>query len=203
MENVNEIQYVEPKYTKTWLISQILLSLVYAGILTALAFGISSFAGSRLSDGFLSVSHYNFLEKSTNYCFIMITLTLMSVTLIELYFRRGANIAQMILIGAALCLFYLLLLSIAEHVPFWGAYAIVSAMIIGLLSWFIKAIVGKAKAAKSIAMILTAEYGLILLMVYLGSMVLLVGSVLLFALLALAMYLTLRLKIENEELILK
>lgn len=202
-ENLNEIAYQEPKYTKGWLGLQIVYAFVIAGLLTAFTMGISSLAGSRMKAGLLIEDHFTLIGESANYCFAIISITLMSLTLVEIAFRRGANLIQYILIGCSLCLFYLLLVSISEHIPFWGAYIIVSAMTISLITWFVNAIVKNKKAAGAIAGILTVEYGLILLLVYLGSMMLLVGSVLLFALIGLAMYLTLRLKIEDEELILK
>lgn len=194
MENSYVPEYYEPKYTKMWLGLQLLYAFVIALIFTGFAWGIESFAGHRFETGLLAEEHLNHIGASANYCFALIMITLMSLTLIELAFKKGANIIQFALIGSALCLFYLLLLSISEYLPFWGAYLIVSAMTIGLISWFINAITHRKKATYTLAAILTAEYGLMLLLVYLGSMVLLVGSILLFAMLGLAMYLTLRLK---------
>lgn len=202
-ENINEIAYQEPKYTKGWLGLQVLYAFAIAGLLTAFTMGISSLAGNRMEAGLLNEDHFARIGESANYCFAIIAITLMSITLIEIAFRRGANLIQSALIGCSLCIFYLLLVSISEHIPFWAAYIIVSAMTVGLIAWFVNAIVRNRKAAIAITGILTVEYGLILLLVYLGSMMLLVGSVLLFALIGLAMYLTLRLKFENEELILK
>lgn len=202
-ENFNEIAFHEPKYTKAWLGLQIVYAFVISGILTAITMGISTFAGSRMEAGLLNEVHYNLIGDSANYCFAVIAITLMSITLIDLTFRKGANLIQYVLIGCSLCLFYLLLLSISEHMPFWGAYFMVSVMTIGLIAWFVNAITKNKKASYAIAGILTVEYGLILLLVYLGTMVLLVGSILLFALIGIAMYLTLRLKVEDEELILK
>lgn len=59
------------------------------------------------------------------------------------------------------------------------------------------------KAAILSTVILAVEYGLILVLVYMGSMALLIGSLSLFILIAVAMYFTLKLKVENEELVLK
>lgn len=59
------------------------------------------------------------------------------------------------------------------------------------------------KAAMLSTAILAVEYGLILVLVYMGSMALLIGSLSLFILIAVSMYFTLKLKVENEELVLK
>lgn len=193
----------EPRYTKSWIGLQILYVFVIAGILTGVSMGITSLAGTRLNDGLLTEAHFNLVSSAANYCFALIAISLLSVTLIELTFRRSMNVVQYILIGSSLCLFFLLLLSMAEHMPFWAAYIVVSLMTMGLISWFIRAINRSGRAAYFCAGILGAEYGLLLLMVYLGEMVLLVGSLLLFALIALAMFFTLRLKMEDEEIVLK
>lgn len=203
MENFNEELMREPKYTKMWLGLQLIYAFVISGMLAVVTAGIWSLGADRVHDGLLSVAYFDLLRDAAGYCFATILITLTSVMLIELAFRRGANLIQSILIGCSLSLFYLLLLALSEHIPFWGAYLIVSAMTVGLITWFVNAIVGIRKASVMIAAILTIEYGVILLLVYLGSMVLLVGSLLLFALMGLAMYLTLRLKMDNEELVLK
>lgn len=203
MENSYEPTIREPKYTKMWIGLQILYVLVIAGVLTAISVGITSLAGSRYDDGLLSREHLNLLNTSTNYCFVLITLTLMSITLIELSFRKNINIVQYILMGCALCIFFLLLLSMAELMPFWCAYIIVALMTIGLISLFMKAINRNIKASIATAAILSVEYGLLFMMVYLGSMVLLAGSLLLFAIIATAMYITLKLKVKDDELILR
>lgn len=203
MEDQLGTTYREPKYTKMWLGLQLLYAFMTAGILTALTMGITSLAGNRVDAGLLLEEHLTLLSDSANYCFAVIGITLLSISLIELAFRKGGNLIQYILIGCALCLFYLLLLSISEFLPFWGAYLIVSAMTIGLISWFINAITHEKKATLTLAAILTAEYGLILLLIYLGSMMLLIGSIMIFALIGLAMYLTLKLKMQDEELYIK
>jgi inner membrane protein involved in colicin E2 resistance len=54
-----------------------------------------------------------------------------------------------------------------------------------------------------ITAILVAEYALMFVLIKLGSMALLVGSLSLFAILAVAMYFTLKLKMKNGELTLE
>lgn len=51
--------------------------------------------------------------------------------------------------------------------------------------------------------ILVLEYGLMFMLIKLGSMALLIGSIVLFLLIALAMYFTLKLKVVNDELTIK
>ena len=118
-------------------------------------------------------------------------------------FRKAVNYFQYILIAAALTVLYLLLLAMTEKMPFWLSYTIVSAMTIGLISWFMTGVMDSRKAGRLAAMIIFVEYLLIFLLIQLGSMALLVGSLALFILIAVAMYFSLRLKMIDDELVLK
>ncbi len=193
----------KPKYTLRWLWIQTAFIIGVSFILALVACGIDHYAIGREAAGLLDNSHYGLISQSTSYCFWLITITSMSLMLVEIAFRKGINYLQYGLISCALCLFYLLLLAMTEKMPFGASYVIVSFMTIGLISLFIKGITQNRKAIILTLAILCVEYGLMFLLICIGSMALLIGSLSLFVLLAAAMYFTLKLKVENEELILK
>lgn len=195
--------YSEPKYTMRWLGLQSLFVLVISIVLALIDSGLNGFALNRQETGLLSNLSYNYLSQSITYCFAVLTITLASIMLIEIAFRKVINYLQYGLIGSAIALFNLILLAFAEKMPFWCAYVLVSVMIIGLISCYIFGLTRNAKALCVVASLLSLEYGLIFILAYIGSMSLLIGSITLFVLLAVAMYLTLKLKVENEELIFK
>lgn len=190
----------KPKYTMRWLGLQSLYVLGLTLILTLIANGIDGFASTRVDGGLLKVPVYNMLTQSIAYCFGVIAITLMSLVLVEIVFRKNINYLQYALIAVALTLFYLLLLAMSEKMHFAGSYAIVCVMTIGLITLFVKGITHNIKAVGMTAGILIAEYAVIFILIRLGSMALLIGSVILFLLIALAMYFTLKLKVENDEL---
>lgn len=202
MEDTNEI-YKEPKYTMHWLGLQTLYVLGISIVLALIASGLDGFASGRQESGLLPGDRYEYVSQSITYCFAVIAITSMSLMLIEVAFRKGINYLQYGLIGCALCLFNLLLLAMAEKISFWIAYVVVSIMTIALISCFVMELTKNKKAAFLSTIILGVEYGLILVLVYIGSMALLIGSLSLFILIAVAMYFTLKLKVENEELVLK
>lgn len=193
----------EPRYTKQWLALQLLYVFITAGILSMVAVGISSLAQGRVDFGLLDEGHFELVKQSASYCFGIVIVTLASVMLIEITCRRNVNILQYILIGCALCIFYLLLVAMTEHMPFPVAYAIVTLMTVGLITFFMRAITHKRKATVQTAVVLMAEYAVMLALLYLGSMALLIGSLLLFAFIAVAMYFTIKVKMENDEIVLK
>lgn len=202
MEQTNEICR-QPKYTMGWLGLRLLFIFGMALFMPLLAVGIESLASSRVADGLLGESCFKQLSDAIVYCFGIVLITSVSLMLEEVAFRKDINYLQYALIAMALTLFYLLLLALSEHLPFVVAYAIVSVMTIGLIALFVKGITQKMKAVGLTLGVLTVEYGMVLVLIMLGSMALLIGSLSLFLLLSLAMYFTLKLKIENEELIIK
>lgn len=202
MEENSEI-YREPKYTMSWLGLQSLYVLGVAFILTLIASGIDSFAFGRVESGLLHSARYTLLSQSIVYCFGVIAITSISLMLVEVAFRRGINYLQYALIGMALTLFYLLLLAISEKMAFGWSYLIVSVMTIGLIALFIKGITQNKQAVGLTAGILVVEYGLMFILIKMGTMALLIGSLSLFIIIALAMYSTLKLKVENEEFTIK
>lgn len=202
MEENSEI-YREPKYTMRWLGLQSLYVLGFAFILALIASGIDSFAFGRVESGLLHSTRYTLLSKSIVYCFGVIAITSISLMLVEVAFRRGINYIQYALIGMALTLFYLLLLAISEKMAFGWSYLIVSVMTIGLIALFIKGITQNKQAIGLTSGILVVEYGLMFILIKMGTMALLIGSLSLFIIIALAMYFTLKLKVENEELTIK
>lgn len=195
--------YRKPKYTKQWLGLHCLYVLGLALMLTLISCGIDSFASGRVESGLLNKATFSQLSESIAYCFSIIAITSVSLMLVELTFRKGISYLQYALIAMSLTLFYLLLLALSEKLPFGASFAIVSVMTVGLIVWFINGITRNPKAVGLTAGILVAEYGLMFILIKLGSTALLVGSLILFLLIAFAMYLTLKLRVEDDELIIK
>ena len=202
MEENNGIYY-EPRYTMRWLGIQTLIIVAVAFILAVVVSSIDGFAQGRVESGLLAAGDYSIISDALVYCFGIITITSLSLMLVEIAFRKPINNLQYILIELALSLFYLLLLAMAEKIPFIASYIIVTLMTVGLIVLFIKGITANKMAVILVSVILVVEYVLMYILLMLGSMALLVGSLALFALIAIAMYFTLKLKIENEELVLK
>lgn len=196
----SENSYSQPRYTMRWLGLQILYILLVSFILAMLSLAIDGLANHRFNLNLISSSKAAMINSTVSYTFAVIAITLSSVMLIELKMRKTINFLQYILIAAALWLFNLLLLALSEYLYFIAAYAIVMFMTIGLISWFIKGVTGATQTAITTALVLGGEYLLLLWLTYMGSMELLIGSLLLFGIIALAMYFTLKIKVEDDEI---
>jgi inner membrane protein len=91
---------------------------------------------------------------------------------------------QYLMIGAALVLFFLLLLSIAEHLPFAVAYALATTACIGLLAHYLRHVLGGWGPGLGMSGLLAALYGVLYGILMSEDNALLMGSLLLFGVLA-------------------
>jgi inner membrane protein len=90
----------------------------------------------------------------------------------------------------ALATFFLLLLGLSEHIAFWIAYAIAAAACILLQGFYLSAVLKGAGRGASFSVLLTALYGALYGLLVSEDNSLLLGSVLVFALVAAAMVIT-------------
>ena len=94
------------------------------------------------------------------------------------------------LVGAALVLFFVLLLAFAEVIGFTPAYAVASGAIIGLNTAYSAAVLKSWRRASLIGGLLTGLYAVLYVLLSLEDVSLLIGSLMLFVALAAVMYLT-------------
>ena len=142
----------------------------------------------------VGVDRYQKVARALKYAFIIILLTYLSVLFTEMITKRNIPLLNYFLIGAALIIFYSLLLSMSEHVSFGIAYLIAAAMTVLLITGYMWKMLGSRKVAIIIGLILTGMYGSCYIMLTLSTYALLLGSLLLFAALAAVMYGSLKLQ---------
>ena len=99
---------------------------------------------------------------------------------------------QYLFVRFAMCVFILLLLSLFERVGFDPAYVTAATATIALLSWYWSRIVKGVRHGASMAVTLMGVYGYLYLLLRLEDYALLAGSIGLFAMLTVVMYLTRR-----------
>jgi inner membrane protein len=154
---------------------------------------ISAILPSAFGVGLFSpIGHYQKTERSMKYGALFIVLTFLTFFLYELLSPVTLHPVQYFLVGGALCLFYLLLLSISEHAPFVVAYAVASVAIVGLISAYGAALLRSRLRVLGLAGVLTLLYGYLYVLLQLEDWALLMGSIGLFLILALVMYATRR-----------
>jgi inner membrane protein len=140
-----------------------------------------------------SVDHYQQTERAVKYGLLFVLLTFTVFLLWELLRNLRLHPIQYLLIGAALVVFYLLLLSLAEHMRFALAYGIAAAATIALVAGYSASVLSAGiRGVVGIGGWLTALYGVLYVLLQLEDVALLIGSIFVFLMLALVMFLTRR-----------
>jgi inner membrane protein len=149
--------------------------------------------GSRFGVQLITpVDVYHRAERSTKYGALFILLTFCTFFVVELLQRRRLHPVQYLLVGAALCLFYLLLLSLSEHIGFGAAYLAAAAATIAVIGMYAGHVLGGLWQGVRMTAGLSLLYGFLYVLLQLEDYALLVGSISLFLILASVMYATRR-----------
>jgi inner membrane protein len=149
------------------------------------------------------VDIYQQSERAIKYASLFIVLTFALFFLCEIVRSRLLHPIQYLFVGFAMSIFYLLLVSISEHLGFDIAYACASVSTISLIALYSGYALGSARDGALLGAALSALYGFLYLLLRLEDYALLAGSLGLFLMLALLMLATRRvnwyeLKIGDE-----
>lgn len=142
------------------------------------------------------VNPYSLSDRATKYGLLFIALTFVAVGLLELM-GQGRHAAplrvhpvQYLLVGSALCSFFLLLVSLSEHVPFGVAYAMAAAACVLLLGYYASHMLGSLARGIPLGAGVAVLYGLLYVLLQLEQTALAVGAIALFLVLTAVMVLT-------------
>jgi inner membrane protein len=136
------------------------------------------------------VNVYSLSERATKYGILFVVLTFVAVGLFEVMKKLRVHPVQYLLVGSALSSFFLLLISLSEHLGFATSYAIAAGACVALLAFYASHILGSIKRGLPFALAIAALYGLLYVLLQLEQTALVVGSLALFAVLALVMICT-------------
>lgn len=128
--------------------------------------------------------------RATKYGVLILGFTFVAYFLFELFAALRLHALQYLLIGLANCVFYLLLLALAEHVGFGPAYVTSAVASTALITSYSGAILRSLRRAVPIGALLTALYGYLYVTLKAEDYALLFGALGVFTVLAAFMYLT-------------
>ncbi|MEX2587451.1 MAG: cell envelope integrity protein CreD [Actinomycetota bacterium] len=138
------------------------------------------------------VDAYAMAKRSLKYAGLFILLTFALVWLIEILGQVRVHPIQYLLLGAALCLFYLLELSLAEHLGFAAAYGLASLAVVGMVAGYAWVIFHRLRRTATVAGAVAGLYGYLYILLSNEDYALLMGSIGLFAILGGIMFATRR-----------
>lgn len=136
------------------------------------------------------VNIYTQSSRAVKYGLLFIALTFAAFFLFEIMKQLPIHPVQYALVGLALVLFFLLLVSLSEHLSFLHAYLIATVACIGLIGFYLANVLGDWKRGFAFATGLSVLYGVLFGLLQSENNALVLGSTLLFAVLAVIMVVT-------------
>jgi len=137
-----------------------------------------------------AVSSYRLVERAIKYGVLFIGLTFAVFLLAERLSNHVLHVVQYALVGLALCLFFVLLLAVAEHIGFAAAYLLSAAAIVVQTGLYVRAAVRHWRPAAIHAAMIAGLYACLYALLQLEDRALLVGAGFLFLVLSALMYAT-------------
>lgn len=134
-----------------------------------------------------TVDAYTLSDRAVKYGILFVLLTFGGFFLFEIVKQMQIHPVQYLLVGFCLAVFFLLLVSFSEHMSFGVAYVVSSTACIGLLTYYLAFVLHSRLYGLSFGSILTALYSAIYGLLISEDNALLLGSLLLFGLIALVM----------------
>ena len=136
------------------------------------------------------VDLYSQVDRSVKYGFLFIGFTFLAFLMFDLIAGAKVAMAEYLLTGAGLVLFFVLLLAFAEVVGFMWAYLVAASAITGLLTAYSAAVLRTWLRARFIGGLLVGLYATLYVLLNLEAYSLIIGSLLLFIALAVVMWVT-------------
>jgi len=136
------------------------------------------------------INPYSLSDRAIKYGLLFVILTFAAVGLFEVMQRLRVHPIQYFLVGSALSIFFLLLLSLSEHMAFNLAYLVAAGACVLLLGYYGVYMLRGFRRGLPFGLGIAVLYGLLFVLLQLEQTALIVGALALFAALAAAMYFT-------------
>lgn len=152
-----------------------------------------SYSGWFSTKLLIPVDNYRAVERATKYGNIFVLLVFFLCFVVELVGKRFIHPFQYLLVGLAMIIFYILLLSISEFISFFFAYLISAGAIVLLVLLYTRFAILKdinIKQTAGLTVFLSGLYAYLYVLLQLRDYSLILGSVALFVVLAVVMYAT-------------
>jgi len=136
------------------------------------------------------IDPYKLSDRATKYGILFVILTFGGFFLYEMMKQLPIHPVQYLLVGFGLAIFFLLLVSFSEHMPFARAYVIASAACIGLLAFYLSYVLHSYTRGLAFGAMLATLYATVYGLLISEDNALILGSLMLFAVLAAVMVVT-------------
>ena len=135
---------------------------------------------------------YALSDRATKYGLLFVGLSFLAVGLFEFMKSLRVHPVQYLLVGSAVCIFFLLLVSLSEHLPFGLAYGIAAAACVLLLMYYACYMLKSWWRGLPFGLGIGALYGMLFVLLQMEQTALVLGAITLFVVLSAVMLLTRR-----------
>lgn len=142
----------------------------------------------------MGIDHYDKVERAVKFAVLMIVFTFLTFFFTDSLLKKPIPMIGYVLTGLAILLFYTLLLSISEYINFGLSYLIAAGAITVMISLYMHGFIKRLKPVLICAGILVILYTFLYIILQMANFPLLVGSLFLFLVLSVVMYLSQRLE---------
>lgn len=129
-------------------------------------------------------THYKLVERSVKYGALFIGLTFLAFIVFEMGLGTRLHPVQYGIVGLSMVVFYLVLLSLSEHLPFLTSYLSASGCIVLMVSCYVGFALRNIKEGIGIGVLLVALYTLLYTILQMEDYALLMGTALVLVMLA-------------------
>ncbi|MDR1176209.1 MAG: cell envelope integrity protein CreD [Treponema sp.] len=150
-------------------------------------------------DFFRSIDTYFLNTRAVKYAVLFLIVPFLTLFLLEIFTKRRIHPVPYLLSGIGNAVFYLLLLSLSEQIPFYAAYLIAALAVTILLTLYSRSLLPSRGKSWYMGLVVTLSYVLLYAVLNAESYALLIGSVGTFFVIALVMFLTRRLEWYGED----
>lgn len=155
------IPYLARNYPQSWLM------------------GEESYNLNSISTGvnlFTPVSLYSKVIRAAKYGMLFIGLTFITFLIFEIVAGTRLHVIQYVVIGVALSLFYLILVSLSEHIKFFMAYIDAAVVTVGIITLYTWAVMKSFARAFIMFLMLAGLYGVLYFILQMEDYALLAGT---------------------------
>jgi inner membrane protein len=139
---------------------------------------------------FRSIDTYSLNTRAVKYAVLFLIVPFLTLFLLEIFTKRRIHPVPYLLSGIGNAVFYLLLLSLSEQIPFYAAYLAAALAVTIMLTLYSRSLLPSWNKSWYMGLVVTLSYILLYAVLNAESYALLIGSVGTFLVIALVMFLT-------------
>jgi len=141
-------------------------------------------------DFFKPLDHYALNTRAVKYAILFLIIPFLTLFFLEVFSQKSIHPAQYLLSGLANVIFYLLLLSISEHLSFSLAYLIAAAALTCMMALYARSLLETWTRSAYMGLVMALLYLIMYLTLNAEDWALLIGSIAAFVITGVVMFLT-------------